>query len=516
MGNMQKNHNHMQDLIRFRSLGLVNCMRLPYLWQDLALDYRRIRKRAEKETPPGRNVLWAGVLQTVYSKDRTFTDRAVELVGGNIPEDEILRISGASLCYVDDSYGEGLQRIRKAYRMNPCIANARELARNLCKPQYYCERLRLCEQILSEEPRDLVGLEVGSVVLLTYQQWKKAEAHISRAIAIMPKGAVARELSGDLYHQQYEYQRALGEYLKARRYRCFTSAVLWSKIASCHLFLGAFRKAQRAAKRALKLNPGDTYAKSVWDEVCGRRRMGVEYCSGKFNPKNFPWLRIESARERVPGEATLCLAAMETVQKQDIRHLQDGIALTKDNVSADVLRRISGWAKFGIGQVTDGIAEMRKAHHLNPSTENLRHLARGLRESRDTRAEARKHFEQILSDSPNDYEALYSLGMLSEDPQEAFDFYAKAFQTRPRDWRMVYNMAEALYRMNHFDQSVQRFEEARRLCFENPADISIGIARCRLATGQYEDALKEAERAFVEDPTSDEARKLLQETKESM
>jgi len=156
---------------------------------------------------------------------------------------------------------------------------------------------------------------------------------------------------------------------------------------------------------------------------------------------------------------------------------------------------------------------MRQAVQLNPSTDNFLYLAACLREQDDSDSEAKELFSRILAENPNHYEALWSMGLLADDLQEAFNFFSRASQIKPDDWRMHNNMGWALAQMQRFEEALGAFEQARRVVHENPADISIAIAGVYQDMGRYKEALENAERATIENPDSQEARELLAEIK---
>ncbi len=246
----------MRDFIVYKRIKFRDCYRLPSGWDKVAwCSYTKFRKRAEKENPPGHYVLLTAVLQFLVSKDKTFVDKAVELIKGNVPEDCVLCLTGTALC--DGGYHEeGLERLRKAVSLNPSPGNMEALAGAIEKPEDYDEKLELSNRMLEKNPNDVDALRHKAFVLVQRNHLDEAEVLVRKALEICPKNTANREAMGEILFLRGMYKEALRLYKKAFLY-FHNSKHLWQQIALCYLELGKPKKAKKAAYKLLKLAKKD-------------------------------------------------------------------------------------------------------------------------------------------------------------------------------------------------------------------------------------------------------------------
>ncbi|MFC1676680.1 tetratricopeptide repeat protein [Planctomycetota bacterium] len=240
-----------KDFIVYKRLGLRECLKLPREWRKIAwFYYARYRKKAQKETPPGFNVLIIGILQAVVSKDRSFIDKAIELVDGNVRQDSIMCLTGSALCDIGH-YEEGIRSLRKAVELEPTLVNMVALAGALEKAEEYSEKLELSNRILEKAPNNLDGLQFKAYVLAKRGNLDEAEGLARKALRISPKNSYAKEVLGEILFRQERYEEALKMFRGSFDFPD-NFGHLWHRIAHCHFELGKFKKAQKAAKRMLK------------------------------------------------------------------------------------------------------------------------------------------------------------------------------------------------------------------------------------------------------------------------
>jgi len=509
---------HKEEFIVYKRFKLRECLHLPEGWGQKAwFSYGKYLKKALAEEPPGINVLWVGILQSIVSKDRFFIDKAIELVHGNLPEDEVLRLTGQALCVIK-CRNEGIEKLRCAVKISPSFENKKELAWRLCSNEDLYEKYMLCSELLDICNNDCDLMQHKAMVLMRYGRHEEAISLLQGCIKICPNDYVAIELLAETYYYLGEYNLALLNYNKIPRSRGYMAKMARHTIACCYLFAGRYRKAKRLAKRIIKKRGHDEYLAKIIDEVDGKQKLGVDYyANNNVNNMVYPFLKIEADRESKAGIASLYYSAMLCVRHNDISYVENVINQINGSLPKDVILRVLGKAKYDIGLVDEGIIDIRKAVDINSVIENKLCLAECLRERDDCDQEAKSLFEAILNEEPDNYIAVWSMGIISEDDEEALSCYVRANKLRPDDWRMVYNIGISLAGLKKYDDAIEKYESARKLCEnENPSDISIGISECYLEMGKFQEALESAERALVENPESEEAKNLIAKIKDIM
>jgi len=499
----------------FKRLKLRDCLRLPEGWSKIAwCSYRKYRKRAEKENPPGFNFMMIGVFQGIVAQDTSLIDETIDIVRGTVPEDGVLCISGAALCSLGHC-DEGLRRLREAVNMNPSPTNMEALASHLDNPEDYYEKLLLSQQVLKAKPDDVDSMRHAGFVLIEYDRPVEAEEYLRKALSIVPKNKATRELLGEIYFRRRMYKEALQQREAATGY-FETTPYLFQQLAYCYYFTGKLRKAERAALKMVKVAARGSYTgpaiktqHSILDEIRGLRKLGVEYCKPDIKDWALPLLKVEASREDQPAEATLFLAALETIQNKNTSHIENAVVRIADNVPKTDVLTVSGLARFEAADQTRGLEEMRKAIGLSASVQNMYNLAVCLSSLPDGNQEAEELFRKILRREPDHAASLCELAEIVDDTNEALELYNRASQIETSCWQTHFEAAECLCRLERWDQAIIVYQKARRLADANPARISIGIARCHLSIGDRQKARQNAERALVEDPSLNNAKELL-------
>ena len=123
---------------------------------------------------------------------------------------------------------------------------------------------------------------------------------------------------------------------------------------------------------------------------------------------------------------------------------------------------------------------------------------------------------RVLGIDAKNYAALSRLGVVCENEEESLEYYRRASIVRPDCWRMRYNMGYSLNELGRYEEALEMFAEARKLCEENPSDVSAAMGECHISVKNYDRSKAEAERALVEDPTNEEAEELLEKVSGSV
>ncbi|MHC4215593.1 MAG: tetratricopeptide repeat protein [Planctomycetota bacterium] len=462
-----------KNLIVYKRLPIRTCLRMPEPWQETAwYSYTHLRKKAEKEQPPGHCTLFICILQALASNDRSFIDRGVSAVMENLPEDAILNISGMGLCELG-FHDEGIERLRKAVDLNGSVLNITSLVSHLDNPNEYYEKLLLTKRVLDKEPSNVEALRRAAYVLVQYGQLDEAEEYLRRAIEISPENRYLQEALGEIYFRRGDYEAAIREYQRSRKF-LDTSTRVWQQITLCHYFLGNFRKARRSVRRMkrserqkLKTKKDNTYTDCLVDELDGRIKMGVKYWWNDDKSKAYPFLRIEAIREKKPAEATLHLVALETMQTKNVGVIEKAKKEIGENVPTDLFFTVSGLAKFETGFSEAGLVEMKQAVKLNPSIDNMFNLAACLSTCDDRKQEAKELLDGILSQEPEHIEAICCLGLISDD-EDALALYEKALSINSEDWEIHFDMGKLLFSLSRFDEADQAIENVERALVEDP------------------------------------------------
>lgn len=502
----------MRKLIEYKRIGFRDCLRLPHEWGKIAwLSYGIMRKRAEREQPPGYNVLWVGVLQSLISKDRFFIDKAMELVKHNISDDEVFSLTGKAL-YSIGYTDEGIYNLRKALEIKPSIEKISALLIHLDKPEDFTEKLYLCFQILNKDPDNLTAIINSAFILLRFNRINEANKYINISIKKSPKNPDARLGLAEILYVKNDPENALHEYKKALHYGCKDKKLALLKISCCYYFLNEFKKAKKTVMKILKKQPGYKFAKQVLSEIEGSAEMGVQYYKNGLTDQAYPWLKIETKIEVQPGEATLFLSLIEMERTNNVSHVDTALKIIGDHLPEDFCLNTTGDAKCRMGFAEEGINDLRKAVSINSNIENVSMLAHHLSQMNENKAEAKELFLRVLEKDEDNTFSLTGLANLEDNQEEALKLHLRAVEINPNEWRSHCNLGKNYYRLGKYDEALNCLNKARTLIkHENPCDISICTSRCYLKMNNNKYAKKYSEYALLENPDSDEAKQLHKE-----
>jgi tetratricopeptide (TPR) repeat protein len=243
----------MNNLVVYKHLKLKDCLKMPSDWDKIAwFRYSGYQKKALKEEKPAFNTLMVGLIQGVYAKDRSFIDKAAELVKDNMKESDILSFTGVALCSIGYQE-EGLENVRKAVELNRSHLNIIALIGELDE-QYSEEKLKLCQEVLDTNPNDVDAIRGIAAAHIYNKKFEEAERYILKALKINPKDWRVRQTYGGILYSQEKYLQALKEFKKAYWLSFnFRSKYLWEHFAHIYYYLGKYRKAKKAALKLKKI-----------------------------------------------------------------------------------------------------------------------------------------------------------------------------------------------------------------------------------------------------------------------
>jgi len=84
----------------------------------------------------------------------------------------------------------------------------------------------------------------------------------------------------------------------------------------------------------------------------------------------------------------------------------------------------------------------------------------------------------------------------------ALEMATKAKQLTPNDPKVSFNLGSVHQDLEQYEKALDWYMEANELGFENKLMIHYNMAICRMRTGNYVEALKQAPQAYKVDPHS--------------
>ncbi len=126
---------------------------------------------------------------------------------------------------------------------------------------------------------------------------------------------------------------------------------------------------------------------------------------------------------------------------------------------------------------------------------------------RNALPQAKDHWENVLKISPEHLGALLSFGnvLLRENrPAEAAQYFSRAVQAQPSAWRAHALLADALFRQDSFDESVNQAELALELSHGHAGTVPLLLARALRLRGDVERS-SAIQAAYLREHPSDSA-----------
>jgi len=497
---------------------------LPF-WDTALAQLARYRKAAEKEDPPGEMSLSCGALDTIRTGDRTFIDQACKAVKASLPRNVILNISGNAIFDIGDE-DDGLKRLREAASLRASQKNRQDLAARLAAIDEHIEALDLYRRLLEDDPGDAPTLVRHAWVLLNLGEWEEAEESCRQALEASPTDGQGRFALAQALEGQGRFAEAVKEYKKARRHgvRKAQAHFVLMRLGLSLLLLGEPKKAKKAAKRALALEPGYKHAVALLDYADGDEDPAVRSYYDGYPSRAYHSLKAKAARGECPDIGTLLLGSMESIRTKDRRHIEEAVEAVRGKLPEDTVLHILAETKCRLGETAEGIALMRQAVALSPTEYHLVALAANLFVVPGSEPEARKLCEEVLAKKPGQYCALLNLAWIEgrEDLPKGLEMVRRASQDAPYDADAHLFMGQSLVHLGRYEEAIEEFRRVLafstepRWCEEPPMNVQAwaGIADCYAELGDGRRARLYAEWALRKAPSYDYAKQVLDELEE--
>ena len=239
-----------------------------------ALPY--LREDARCESPPGLATLYLGSLESIRTGDVAHIDRAVSLVRGNLPEDLIVQVSGATR-YGMGMTEPGLQLMRQSVALNPSRQNIWVFVTRLDNHDEHAqEALKFYNILLERDSSDTQAIIGKGSVLSGLGDLEGARACFKEALFLSPEDATAHyELGNVLASAPYsDYERALNEFTAAIDLGYWRPHCAWAGAGYCHHKLGRQSEAIHCAERSLQIEPNYEYAQELLKDARKSQERG--------------------------------------------------------------------------------------------------------------------------------------------------------------------------------------------------------------------------------------------------
>ncbi len=222
---------------------------------------------------------------------------------------------------------------------------------------------QMFEQVLAENPQDVIATLGLAELDLRDQRLDEAEAHFKRVAEFQPGNPETERALGDMYFRTGRFSEAIAEYRRAifidpNNYNALRN------LGSATLMTGEFEVAREAIEKVVEIKP-DAIALSNLAIVYYylgdyEASLKIHEASIEMTPDvHTPWLNLADSlyfagREDEAVDAYLRAAVLAELQ------------LDVDSQDAEALTALA-WAKAKTGSVEDGLNYARRALELNPA-----------------------------------------------------------------------------------------------------------------------------------------------------
>lgn len=216
---------------------------------------------------------------------------------------------------------------------------------------------------------------------------------------------------------------------------------------------------------------------------------------GKIAWCSYASFKKRAQNEDPPGYGTLMTCIIQGVHARDRSFIDKGVELAEKHVGRECALCFSGMALCDIGELQDGLAQLRKAVKIEPSIRNMLALAGQLEEPEDF-DEKKMLCEKLLQQDPDDADALrgFAFVLIHQNRcDEAEPYIARGLKAAPRNSGLREAHAELLYQRGNYTAALREYRRAMSWPFNSRATYFWHrIACCYDRVGQPKKAKKAA------------------------
>lgn len=475
--------------------------------------FRLYQWLGKQEKLPAYATLYAGMLETIRSKDSSYVDKAAVLVRDTLPDETILSMVGTAK-YDIGLKEEGLLLLRKAVSIKPSIENIKLLVSRLDNDKYWSEKSSLCELLLKMEPNSVYAMNTKGWLANYREDWEEAKKCFQSAIEKSPKDKYARIGLGFILTKRGEYALSIEQYKKLLKHRDCDPCYVWSNLAYCNFMMRNNPEARKSAARVLSIDPEDELAQNILKEISGEIQYGIELFEDGFEDDAYPWLKIEA--EKGDCLAKLYFASIETKKSKNTLFIDEATEKIGKNLSEDLIKQVKGAIYYDIGLKKEGIALMREAVTINPSRQNIKVFVSRLSHHRKYNEESLHFYDQLLTFCQSDIFALSGRGTVLIDLKrfaEAEDCLRQAIALDPADAEAHYSFAYLLFQRKEYASAISEMKISLDLQYWCPEAAWTSISCCLMKLGNREEALEAAEKALKLNPEYGFAKRIFRKLK---
>ena len=240
----------------------------PANWSNALSRYSQYRRKALTEATPGYNTFMAMLLFALVKCDKNLIEKAIGIVGENIPRYVILSLAGCVYCDLGVP-DQGLPMQREAASLNPLPSLLLSLAADTDNLD---EAEELIQRVLKEDTQNSDALRQLAFVKHARGDTEEALQILNNILLKEPNNKLVLEHKGNMLLDIKEYSKALAVYKKIKIKPKPIS--LEYRICLCYYRIGKYFKAKSIAKRIknkvaldLELKPQIDNVNQMLDEI---------------------------------------------------------------------------------------------------------------------------------------------------------------------------------------------------------------------------------------------------------
>lgn len=330
------------------------------------------------------------------------------------------------------------------------------------------------------------------------KHYAKALPFYTEAIELCPENASYYGNRAACYLMQGQYTKALADATKAVTIDPkFVKG--WLRIAKCCIAQGDFKGAENALTKAKELEPFGSVLqaemKNFADLKNCEERGTKAYSTGDFRMVVFCMdraLDIATSCSRYKVLKAECLARLGNYQDAEVL-ANEVLAFDKQDADAILVRGVCLYYQDAMDRAVPLFQHVLKLAPDHPKALEVYKRAKALKQKKDEGRDA--------------YNA--------ESYEEAYKLYTEALEIDPKNTstnaKIYFNRATVLAKLNKIEESIEDCSNALKL---DPTYLKALLRRAKsyMGTGQYEEAVRDYEKAAKMDKSKD-IRKLLSDAK---